>query len=305
MLHFRFFISLVSSKTKNLVTSLGLRADCVSITITSILSISVDIGRARFHLIIFNNSNDENGELTADITLPGSAFFYFEDNAGIQLTTQSFNFSNWLNHIQSLFCWLKPPNVYFARGCEIFEVQSLKDAIGNVNDLFVPRQLTDVLSREVLKQFNTPNILYLHKNPFEDVSEIQKFFIQNRKSIIFDDVYSLDDMLLANSKRAELTHPISQKQFNQFVKHWIRGSNPRLQCMSLAIDKFDFPSGEVYLKGIRCTAMEEKTKQKIRENHSLSENVDVVQVRRKDGTPAVVVTKDSEHVLYVRFIVLY
>ncbi|KAF1760320.1 hypothetical protein GCK72_008568 [Caenorhabditis remanei] len=291
-----FIISLVSSKTKNLVTSLGLRADCVGIIITSIISISVDVGRDRFHLTIFNNSNDENGELPADITLPVSANFYFEDTK-MQLTTQLFNFSNWLNHVQAMFCWIKPPNVYFGRGCEIFKVQSLKDAIGDVNDLYVSGRLTDVMSREVLKQFNTPNILYLNKNPFEDVSEIQKFFIQNRKTIIFDDVYSLDDMLLVNSKRAELSHPISQKQFNQFLKQWIRGSNPRLQDMSLSIHKIDFDSGEVYLNGIRCTTMEEVAKQEIIENHRLP-IADMAQIRRNDGTTAVVVTKDSENVLF-------
>ncbi|EFO94581.1 hypothetical protein CRE_06127 [Caenorhabditis remanei] len=201
-----FFISLVSTKTKKLVTSLGLRADFVKISISKLLHVSLDIGRSHFNLMLYNYTNDPNGELPGDITLP---------------------------------------------------------------------------------------------------VEIQKVFIQNLNCILFDDVYSLDDMLLVNSEKVKFIRPISQKQFNRFVKHWIRGSNPRLQDMSLAIDKIDFPSGELYLNGIRCTAMEEKAKQEIRENYSLSVNADMVQVRRKDGTPTVVVTKDSENVLYVRFIVLY
>ncbi|EFO90300.1 hypothetical protein CRE_23061 [Caenorhabditis remanei] len=271
LFHFRFFISLVSSKTKNLVRLLRLEA-CV-----------VDIRIDRFIDVIVYTQPPY-------LCLALRPFTLLE-------------FRKWMNHIRTIFCYTPPANVRFSQGCERFNVQSLKDAIGNVNDLFVSRQLTDVMSREVLKQFNTPSRLSLDRNPFEIASEFRNFFIQNFQRIIFYDFCSLDDMLLVNSERADLYHPISQKQFNQFLKHWIRGSNPRLQHLYISINKIDVASGEVYLEGIRCMEMSEDAKREIRQKHKLSANVDMIQIRRKDGTPAVFATKD-ENILYVHFIVL-
>ncbi|KAF1760330.1 hypothetical protein GCK72_008579 [Caenorhabditis remanei] len=160
------------------------------------------------------------------------------------------------------------------------------------------------MSTEVLKQFNTPNRLSLGRNPFEEACQIQQIFIQNFRFIEYHDVYSLDDMLLINSERAELSHPTTQKQFNQFAKHWIHGSNPRLQRMDLSIDKIDFLSGDVYLKGIRCIKMSEDAKREIRQEHELLEG-GMVQIRREDGTPAVIATYDGHRGLNIYLIVLH
>ncbi|EFO94592.1 hypothetical protein CRE_06130 [Caenorhabditis remanei] len=267
-----FFISLVSSKTKKFVTSLGLRADRVDIRIDRLSEVVVHTQVPYFNL-------------------PLLPFTLLE-------------FKDWMNHIRTIFCYTSPPNVRFFQGCERFNVQSLKDAIENVNNLLLSRELTNAFSRNVLKHFNIPNNLCLRKNPFEEVLEIQKIFLQNFESIAFHDFFSLDDMLLVNSQKTIFTHPTTQKQFNQFIKHWTHGSNPRLQYLYLLINKTDVVSGEVYLKGIRCMEMSEDAKREIRQKHRLSVNADMIQIRRKDGTPAVIATKD-ENILYVRFIVLY
>ncbi|EFO94602.1 hypothetical protein CRE_06131 [Caenorhabditis remanei] len=295
-----FEFSLVSSKTKNLVSSLELEASDVHILICRSIRVAVYIGENHLTLDFYRGSNNQNA--VADMTLPVDAPIDFE---GTRIQTSIlFNFSNWLKHIQSLFCLNQPLNVFFYHGCERFEVQSLKDAIGNVNFLSLCNQLTNVLSREVLKHFNTPSRLFLWKNPFEEACQIQQIFLQNFETISFRNFFSLDDMLLANSVRVDLWHPISQKQFNQFVKHWIRGSNPRLQRMDLPIDKTDFASGVVYLKGIKCMEMSEDAKKEIRRKHRMSVNADMIQIRRKDGKNAVVGTEDSQDTLLIRFVVL-
>ncbi|EFO90309.1 hypothetical protein CRE_23056 [Caenorhabditis remanei] len=304
MFHFRFDFSLISTKTKNLVTSLELRSISVEIKICRVIRIFVYFGKTRFQFIIYNFSNDLDGELPADITLPVAAAFFDWPGPIIQLTTPLLNFNNWLNHIRTVFCYTLPLCISFSRGSERFNIGLLKDAIGNVNFLLVLEQSTGIQYKNILNHFNTPSRLFLYRNPFEEVSEIQKFFIQNFQSLAFHDVYSLDDMLLVNSERIEFSRPISQKQFNQFVKHWIRGSNPRLQHMALAIDKTDSMSRDVLLKGIRCVEMSEDAKREIRENHRLL-NVDMVQIRRKDGTPAVIATNDEDVGPNIHLIVLH
>ncbi|EFO90260.1 hypothetical protein CRE_23075 [Caenorhabditis remanei] len=293
--------SLVSSKTKRLVTSLAIEARDFEVRISDFLRISVLVHTTKCQLSLnfYNDSND----LPVDITLPVAASFEYRGTR-IQSSTPLLSFSNWLNHIRTVFCCTRPPNIRFYRGCEKNEIGLLKETIGTVNVLFVCSLLTDVMSREVLKQFNTPNELFLERNPFEEACQTQQILIQNFEFIEFNDPFSLDDMLLINSERAESYHQISQTQFNRFVKHWIRGSNPRLQYMSLLIDMADFVNGEVYLKGIRCMEMSEDAKTEIREKYDLSTYVDMIQIRRKDGTTAAIGTLEDD-VLYVHFIVLH
>ncbi|EFO98449.1 hypothetical protein CRE_02676 [Caenorhabditis remanei] len=305
MIHFRFFISTVSTKSKNLVASLKLRAECVNIRISRMIRLAVYVGRAHFNLFIYNDSKDQNGESPADITLPVAATYLGYQGSTIQLTTPLLSFHNWLNFIQSVFCCTLPPKLVFDQGCERFDFSSLKNAIGNVNWLILFSQSTDIQNKMILKYFNAPNHLYMRRNPFEEATcEIQKIFIQNFKTIGFQDAYTLDDMLLVNSEKVEFFIPTTQKQFNRFLKHWIRGSNPRLQEMSLPIDETDFVNGEIYLKGIRCMEMSEETKRDIRQKHRLL-NGDMVQIRRQDGTTAVIATKGGYRVLNIYLIVLH
>ncbi|EFP11897.1 hypothetical protein CRE_29297 [Caenorhabditis remanei] len=291
-----FDFSLISSKTKNFVTSSGFRARNVDINIFSRpIYVTVYTQTSQLTFAFYNDQN------RIDMNRPIAAGFEYEYTK-IRSSTL-FNFSDWMNHIRTIFCYTSPPNICFY-GCAQYEIELLRETIGNVNDLYVSSLLTDVMSREVLKEFNTPNKLVLDNNPFEEVSEIQQIFIQNFKTIVFYDFFSLDDMLLINIERANLYHPISQKQFNQFLKHWIRGSNPRLQHMLLIIDRADFVNGEVYLNGIRCTAMKEEANQDICRKHGLLKG-GMVQIRRKDGTPAVIATKFLDDRLYIHLIVLH
>ncbi|KAF1760319.1 hypothetical protein GCK72_008567 [Caenorhabditis remanei] len=295
-------ISLISSKTKQIVTSLGIEARYVGINIYRCIWVTVSIDKNHLNLTFYNDSNNLHELSPVDITLPVSAH---SEDQGIRIpSSTAFNFSNWLNHIKTVFCWIKPPNVYFSQGCERFEVQSLKNAIGNVDALSVSNQLTNILSREVLKYFKTPKKLTIGKNPFEETCEIQTLFVQNFRTIAFHEVYSLDDMLSLNCKKAHFTHLISQKQFNQFVKHWIRGSNRRLQYMTLSIDATDFANGKVYLNGIETMKMRKIEKKEIRRAHRILIRK-MIRIRRKDGTPAVIGTVKRENILYVHFIVLY
>ncbi|EFO94570.1 hypothetical protein CRE_06112 [Caenorhabditis remanei] len=295
-----FFISLVLSKTKSLVTSLGLRARNVRIYISNEIALYVSIGRFAWNFIFSNNSNNQNAEF--DITLPISAST-LPLRKDFQLSTP-FTFSDCLDHIGTVFCCTNLLAVAFEPGSEQFKMESLKTMLKNINCLTISERVTHIQSKQILKSFKDLNELTLESNPFEDTCEVQKLFIQNLKVIRFNDAYSLDDMLLANSVRVDLCHPISQKQFNQFVKHWIRGSNPRLQRMSLSIVDSNSVSREVLLKGIQCVDVTEEKQQEICRKHRILSDY-MVQIRRKDGTPAVIATKDYENIFYISFFVFY
>ncbi|EFO94562.1 hypothetical protein CRE_06128 [Caenorhabditis remanei] len=296
-----FKFSLISSKTKNLVSSLGLEASDVDINIWNTIKVAVRIGINSLDLYFYKDSNDPNALMPVDVNIPVAPTCDYEDTR-IQSTTP-FNFSNWLNHINSVFCLIKPPDVYITQGCARFEIELLRNAIGNANYLIVCADVSNTCGKKILKSFNTHNRLILDRNPFEDTCQIQQIFINNFEMIIFYDVYSLDDMLsllIIFSRSVRLS-----KQFNQFLKHWIRGFNPRLEDMSLSINKTDFVKGKVYLNGIKCIEMSEKTKRKMSENFFRPYFDDIIQIRRKDGTAAVIGTHKFEDILDIRFVVLH
>ncbi|EFO90295.1 hypothetical protein CRE_23054 [Caenorhabditis remanei] len=296
-----FVFSLVSTKTKDLVTSLGLEASDVGICFWSGIRVIVYIGENHLVLDFYKDSNDLNAAV--DITLPVAAYVVYE-GPRTQSTTPLFNFSDWLNHIQLVICCNQPPSIKFDRGCERLGIDSLKEIVGNVNKLVLMTSLTDDESRKVLKCFNAASELYVYKNPFEDIGQIQQIFIQNFEIVEFFGFYSLEDMLTVNSEQVDFCSSTTQKQFNQFIKHWIRGSNPRLQRMYLPIDKTDFVNGKIYLKGIKCMKMSEEEKREIRRRHDLPSYADVIQIRRKDGTFAVIEIVELNDILAINFIVL-
>ncbi|EFP06392.1 hypothetical protein CRE_07618 [Caenorhabditis remanei] len=263
--------SYVSTKTQNVVTSLRIKADDVNITI-------YDSNEIALHM--------------------------YRSNLGFRPSTLN-DFRNNLNYIRTIFSRTSPPNVRFYADCERHEIELLKEIIGNVNILYVASTVTDALSREILKHFNTPNRLYLGSNPFEDTCQVQQIFIQNHNIIEFDGDYSLDDMLLINSEKVRFIRFSTQKTINQFLKHWIRGSNPRMQRMDIPLNKDDFANGETYLKGIRYIELSDETKIEIRQEHSLSVDADMIQIRREDGTPAVIATNERDQQRNIHLIVLH
>ncbi|KAF1760735.1 hypothetical protein GCK72_008984 [Caenorhabditis remanei] len=295
-----FEFSLISTKTKNVAASLGTTAHAVRITIFRDVDVSVYFGSCIMGLTFYSNSVDALIHL--DSNQPISAHSV-NVNRLVRSSTP-FSFNNWLDHIQSVFCCNKPPNVIFWHGNERFEMESLKNVIKSVDHLVVFEHNTVFRIREILKYFKNPNELTLERNPYEEACEVQKFFIQNYNNLVFRDDVSLDDILLVNSERVELSRPISQKQFNRFLKHWIHGSNPRLQYMNLFIDTTDLIRENVYLKGIECLEISEESMKEIRQNHGIDDN-DMVQIKRNEGTAAVIAMKDCETFLYVRFYVLY
>ncbi|KAF1760458.1 hypothetical protein GCK72_008707 [Caenorhabditis remanei] len=294
-----FEFSLISTKTKNLVASLGIEANYVRIGISRVVDVTVYYAPYIMSFLFYNNSVDQAALIHLDSNQPISAYLLYERR--IVRSSTPFSFKNWLDQIKTVFCYSKPPKVDFMPGNVQFEMKSLKNTIKSVNQLYVSGNNTQSRNRELLEHFKNVNELSLTTNPFEEACEVQKYFIQNFKSIVFHDDVSLDDMLLINSEHVQFTRSISQKQFNQFLKHWIRGSNPRLQRMFLPIDIADLVNGKVYLKGINCMEMSEEAKRDICRNRSVPNNVEMVQIRRNDGTTAVIATEDFGTPLYLRF----
>ncbi|EFO90308.1 hypothetical protein CRE_23095 [Caenorhabditis remanei] len=294
---FRFVISLVSTKTKNLVSSLGIETE-IHFTVSSSITVRVYFGDDSMDLDFYQH--DQNRPV--NFILPTATLCDYEKRT-MQLTIP-FNFTTWKTHIQTVFRCNQPVIVHFRRGAETFDIQSLKQAIGYIDEILVNERLNDGCSRQVLRWFADTKNLFLDRSPFETPLEIQQIFMQNYDKLVYCGLFSVDDMLILNSERTELTHPKTQKDFNRFIKNWIGGSNTRINFVSLLIHKTGFDVENTYLDGIRCMVVNEATEKEIREEHEFPDGVDMNQIRREDGTTAVVVAEHLMTVLHVHFIIL-
>ncbi|EFO94595.1 hypothetical protein CRE_06133 [Caenorhabditis remanei] len=150
-------ISFVSTRARTLVTSTLLEADLINIKVSRFIDTEVRFrNKTTMNLYFYYDGNDQNAAQPVDdpnrlspvdITLPVVAFLLF-NYIPIHSSTP-FNFIDWMNHIQTIFCFAKPPSVRFYHECERFDAQYLKEAIGNVDVLRVDSEQSTFASGEV------------------------------------------------------------------------------------------------------------------------------------------------------------
>ncbi|EFO94474.1 hypothetical protein CRE_13408 [Caenorhabditis remanei] len=217
------------------------------IRISRVVDVTVYGRYFNMSLMFYSDSVNQDALIHLDSNQPISAYFSLEIRT-VRSSTPLYSFNNWLDQIKTVFCYNKPPTVVFWTGDERFEMESLKNAIKSVNQLYKGIQL----------------------------KKLVKF--------IFRDDVSLDDMLSVNIESVIFSRSISEKQFIRFLKHWIRGSNPRLQYMKIPIDPTDLVNGKVYLNGINWIEISEESKEEIRQRHGISD-IDMVQIRQGTLSP--------------------
>nr|pir protein M01D1.2 [imported] - Caenorhabditis elegans [Caenorhabditis elegans] len=72
---------------------------------------------------------------------------------------------------------------------------------------------------------------------YRDSQDYQKVFIQNLDRLVLKPtlLFTLEDLLSCGSSCIKIpnTSPFTDKDFNLFMKHWIRGSNPNLEYLTI------------------------------------------------------------------------
>ncbi|EFO93349.1 hypothetical protein CRE_24785 [Caenorhabditis remanei] len=101
----------------------------------------------------------------------------------------------------------------------------------------------------------------------------------------------LDDLLIVNSKYTKVTDlNWTVKDFNRFIKHWIKGSNPRMEMLTIDFHTLHEPEIPSFLKGIRHTEVAEDETRWFKHHH----NGKIIGVDggfdfyRQDGTKATI-----------------
>ncbi|KAF1764636.1 hypothetical protein GCK72_004585 [Caenorhabditis remanei] len=116
-------------------------------------------------------------------------------------------------------------------------MKSIKDTVKRfkVDGLIFTHDCGMECAHLALKNFPEYGALLIDGPAFRNPVEYQDMLIQNMESLtigIFhdDSKISLDEIFLTNSKLIEIdSRHITDKMINRYLKHWIQGSNPRME----------------------------------------------------------------------------
>ncbi|KAF1745930.1 hypothetical protein GCK72_022378 [Caenorhabditis remanei] len=150
-------------------------------------------------------------------------------------------------------------NISFANETCVFDMSSLQDAIGrlNIHTLLFKDFCSLECAQLALRHLKSVRSVNAYCPSFDDPSQYRNILIQNLDSLVLghEDMFlkvGLDDLLLMNSKDISIQSPtLTDKIVNQFLKHWIKGSNPRMKNAVFEFADNQVVSEEIILKGLR------------------------------------------------------
>ncbi|KAF1760430.1 hypothetical protein GCK72_008679 [Caenorhabditis remanei] len=179
----------------------------------------------------------------------------------------------------------------------MYDIEEIKATFGNFDKLLISIDNSTSEAYDLLvKHFPSRSLLF-DGGVFECLEHPKEILIQNYDELeitLDEDVGAglsimLDDLLMMNSKTV-LFGDVNWtgKEVNQFIKHWMKGSNPRLETLEI------FSRGEAFnrtiaLKGIRYMEMPANHVRKFKtldhEKFDVEGGYDII---RHDGTTATV-----------------
>ncbi|EGT45664.1 hypothetical protein CAEBREN_10329 [Caenorhabditis brenneri] len=282
----KVFFSLLSRKTKELVKSLSIKRASPEITIKDNLWL-----RVRWLYMFFYKQQQNNQRM---LGTPNHVWVEEDDTNVAMKLANRLGFKEWIKHILYIFNVTEFTHLFFHPESRIFDMETLKDAIGNFKEIVLdfrgPEQQKRILNVFLPRARN----LCLTYNPFSQGDLGLRKIVNQNLNILYlgydNDFerfrFNLNDMLACNASEVILRPIEDYKWINQFFKLWIMGSNPRLQ--SLEIDNEDFSLTQI-LKGIKVSRWIPADEDIVHKNEVFSRGLTgrrAVDIYRFDGTRA-------------------
>ncbi|PIC39477.1 hypothetical protein B9Z55_011152 [Caenorhabditis nigoni] len=187
-------------------------------------------------------------------------------------TNQGKTFGEWIQHL----CSINQPkgfyvNVFHVREIAL-DIQTLRNIfpkLGIVNIIFPQAESNkhDISSAQnVSKAFLLgAKWVQLERAPFQDHFSIQHIGMANLKWLEMRSPQNLNvyDLLSLNVERIYLhTDQLSLRDLNRFFKLWTKGSNPKLEILTVFWRTEIIPEWNVLLKGLKPEEVEEEGSRK-------------------------------------------
>ncbi|EFP01232.1 hypothetical protein CRE_24439 [Caenorhabditis remanei] len=320
-------LSFLSERSKSIAESLEIKSTFVSIDIRSKVTISISIDEKFDVKLEFSNSStflspkgtwllvteyekgekdaadeddDEEDEEEEVILRPKKVV-----NSWI---LNGFSIKKWLDLTKTIFHFSEVNWLDFGEGSVIFDMNDFRDVFNIQSRLGLGNNCgPEAYVMEILKTFPTAK-LSLESDLFEIGKPPYEVLIQNYDYLSIwcrhQSTITLDDLLTLNSVYIEVSElSITEKDVNGFIKHWMRGSNPRMEQMYISFNGERRVDKDLVLRKLNYIEFPSNQKRYFKENEEQTFIVVPVKggfdISRFDGTKATILFEESFESLHI------
>ncbi|CAL2038312.1 unnamed protein product [Caenorhabditis brenneri] len=302
-----FKLSLLSKRSKDLVTSRNWKA--VRITILVSQSIQIRCSLNRFSGVICYLQTDNSSLKKIINPSEISILEPSRERKRYQWKIEGFEAMDWVNHFRTIF-HQKEITFSLFRDASQFDLDSLCQQFPAVPSFLGLQECVDFdFNNRVLKMLAPKQMLLVSTAVFENKTTLHEALVQNIDELDIggsDQKLTLDGLLCSNSKRIRSdVWRISSNVLNKFLKLWKSGSNSRLE--QLCVSFIDLQGLEVLMKGIphRVVSREENEQRRFKLSNGRIEALEGegMDFNRFDGTKATVCIKERDTWAFLYFYV--
>ncbi|CAL2038307.1 unnamed protein product [Caenorhabditis brenneri] len=290
-----FLLSLISKRAKNLVILRNRKAAAVVVSVKRKIQFSCHTFQGTgfaVKLSIWKTSNEPR------IVKKPKYVTIFEKSwraKPIKYKNEEYEVKDWLEHLCQIF-HQKNFELIFGQHGSCYDLDSLYENLKYPSRLDLHGTENTDYDNRVLKMIIPRSEIFLDFGIFENRRPPKHILIQNydvynchENSQLLSWTRPLDDLLCANSREISTNiSRFSEKDINKLLKLWIRGSNPRLQTLSIFNTQFDYDN---VLREIQnCVVSEDQ--ENVFKSYTVLDDIDVKgarEIRRMDGTVAGIV----------------
>ncbi|EFP11872.1 hypothetical protein CRE_29338 [Caenorhabditis remanei] len=253
-------ISLLSERAKRAVESMNLNYRYSFAVISNHISLVINLKATRVELRFTMDKKREN---------QANGFLALPDEMELSIfTSRSFEkwigkgscIKRWINHLKAVFHFSKFDCLQFDENASLFDIKELQIMFYSYDVLRISSDNGSDL-KSILKHFPTRRLL-LENDILKLLDDPYPVLIQNYDELVIEPLFDspnimkLDDLLIINSKTIEINNMNwTEKELNRFLKNWIKGSNPRMERLSIHFFSLEVTNLFEILKGIKCMEM--------------------------------------------------
>ncbi|EFO93353.1 hypothetical protein CRE_24765 [Caenorhabditis remanei] len=251
--------SFLSKRAKCHVESMNLKHRAQTVTIGNPVNISMIIGnKSLVWKFSLNNIPVEQTNISLSLLDKVDLVTVNGTSRITEWSMEGLNIRNWYTHFKTIFGLSTYRILRFQDNPSMFEIAEVRATFEPFDKLVIERYPgLDECLESTLKNFPSRNVFF-DNGSIDHLKQPQQILIQNYDDL---EIYNLmnipialtlDDLLVINAKRIDVGDiNLTEKDINRFLKHWIRGSNPRLEMIYIYLLLRKAPNQADILKGIK------------------------------------------------------
>ncbi|KAF1760414.1 hypothetical protein GCK72_008663 [Caenorhabditis remanei] len=228
----------------------------------------------------------------------------------IKWSMKGLSIKKWIPHLKEVFHFSSFSCLQFMENANLFDIEDLRIMFNSYKNLSISSN-SESNVKSILKNFPTRR-LEIMNDIFDILEDPYPVLIQNYDQLVIRPGFELasalklDDLLITNSKTIDFNNlDWKEKELNRFLKHWMKGSNPRMETIQIHFVSPEPLNKSNIFKGIKCSVVPaEHTrvfKTSVGKIYAFREGIDFY---RKDGIKATITfSNDGFHsYLFVMYV---